>query len=111
MNRAQRYAGPRKGPGLRSGLILLASAAAVALAAPGYDYAASHHIGAPALHVTCPAPDHLVTSWYKDGSPELAPEAPKGDPVASFPDEVHWLGWTELGGCGESVQARLGSAG
>lgn len=57
----------------------------------GYRYVADHHIGAPPLPVTCVAPDHLVTSWV--------PESQDQDVGRS----ITYLGWREIGGCGESL--------
>jgi len=81
-----------------------AAVAVAALAVPGYRYASDHHIGAPPPDVTCQPPDHLVTSWYHGST--AAVTGPGGGTPAG---EVHWLGWTEVGGCGESVTVQVGA--
>jgi hypothetical protein len=74
--------------------------------AAGYGPVASSHLFAPAPSMPCPAPYHLETSWYR-GSQLAAAEAggqsPGGDSV------IHWLGWTELVGCGQSLVASTGA--
>ena len=61
-----------------------------------------HHIGAPA-DMTCPPPDHFIGYWSFGGTPSQ----PSGVNWALNP-EVHWLGWTEVGLCGQSVNVKAG---
>jgi hypothetical protein len=64
-----------------------------------------YHLGAPALPVmNCPSPSVLLGHWFRDGDPQL--KAFAGDP-----ESVHWLGWTEVGGCGMTVNFGVGTSG
>jgi hypothetical protein len=70
----------------------------------GYRYVADHHIGAPPLHITCVAPDHVVTSWVPDSQMGRV-TAGGGQPG----NTVKYLGWTEIGGCGQSLVLKVGA--
>ena len=70
----------------------------------GYGPVASSHLLAPALHLNCVPPDHPVTSWIPDS--QLARAEAGGKPPGNT---VEWLGWTEIGGCGESLTIKAGA--
>ena len=56
-----------------------------------------HHVGAPKLPYTCTAPDHVARWWVPGGGPaDVSPSV-----------EVHWLGSTEIVGCGETLTIGL----
>jgi hypothetical protein len=81
--------------GTTAAAAVLASGVAAAAAAHGISqFIADHHIGAPAPLLQCQAPD-TITSWWV---PDSSPQAREGGPWA-----VHWDGWTELNGCGETL--------
>ena len=71
------------------------------------------HIGAPAFPIkSCPPGYELNTEWYGVGSPQLQPGY-GGAKAGTYPGEaqaVHYLGWTELGGCGQSLRVTTGSS-
>lgn len=77
-----------------------------AVTAAGYGPIASSHLFAPPPSMPCPAPYHLQTSWYRDSqlaAAEAGGKPPGGDSV------IHWLGYTELVGCGQSLTATTGA--
>jgi hypothetical protein len=71
----------------------------------GHGPIASSHLFAPALHITCVSPDHVVTSWVPDSQMGRV-TAGGGQPG----NVVHWLGYTEIGGCGQSLVIHTGVA-
>lgn len=75
------------------------------LLAGSYHLAAEYHLGAPLLRITCVPPDHPVTSWVPDS--DLSRITGPGSSTPA--NTVHWLGWTEVGGCGESITITTGA--
>ena len=85
-----------------------AAAAAAAVLAGGYHVAAEYHVGAPPLPVTCVAPDH-VSRWWVPDSQLWRVYGTRPGPVTPGADTVRWLGWTEIGGCGQSLTITAGA--
>jgi hypothetical protein len=81
--------------------VFIGGAATVA----GYGPIASSHIGAPAPSLPCPPPYHLEESWYTDS--QLARAEAGGKPPGGA-SVIHWLGYTELIGCGQSIAITTG---
>jgi hypothetical protein len=78
---------------LAAGAVVLAVAAFF-----GYSFTASHHLFAPPLSpLNCPSYDTPTYQWIPDS--QLASEF-GGQPPANT---VQWLGWTEFGGCGQTL--------
>ena len=72
-------------------------------------WGASHyHIGAPPLPITCPSYDQVAHWWVPDSRLWTVYRSTPG-PVTRGADTVQWLGYTEIGGCSQSVTIKAGA--
>jgi hypothetical protein len=69
-----------------------------------FSFVSSHHLFAPPLSpLNCPSYDTQTVQWVPDS--QVASEF-GGQPPANT---VQWLGWTEFGGCGQTLTIHAGS--
>jgi hypothetical protein len=89
-------------PAVKAAIGLLVFAAGTATYA-GYGPIASSHLLAPPLHITCQSPDHVNTTWIRTSQLGTV------DGGHAPGNTVQWLGWTEYGGCGQSLTITTGA--